>query len=109
VALLGRPGGSSSYFRLSTRPIDQSLARLPVDDGPGREERRRLVLVPRETPLSAIHLENMLRLTQAGAVILPAAPGFYNKPTQISELVDFIVARVLDQLGVEHVLSKRWE
>jgi len=73
------------------------------------KERRPLILVPRETPLSAIHLENMLRLTHAGAVIMPAAPGFYNKPTQISELVDFIVARVLDQLGVEHALSKRWE
>jgi 4-hydroxy-3-polyprenylbenzoate decarboxylase len=72
------------------------------------KERRPLVLVPRETPLSAIHLQNMLRLTRAGAVILPAAPGFYNKPTQISELVDFVVARVLDQLGVEHSLSKRW-
>jgi 4-hydroxy-3-polyprenylbenzoate decarboxylase len=72
------------------------------------KERRPLVLVPRETPLSAIHLQNMLRLTRAGAVILPAAPGFYNKPTSIQELVDFIVARVLDQLGVEHSLSKRW-
>lgn len=72
------------------------------------KERRRLVLVPRETPLSAIHLQNMLRLTRAGAVVLPAAPGFYNKPQTIEELVDFIVARVLDQLGVEHSLSRRW-
>jgi 4-hydroxy-3-polyprenylbenzoate decarboxylase len=72
------------------------------------KERRRLVLVPRETPLSAIHLQNMLRLTRAGAVILPAAPGFYNKPQTIQELVDFIVARVLDQLDVEHALSRRW-
>jgi 4-hydroxy-3-polyprenylbenzoate decarboxylase len=72
------------------------------------KERRALVLVPRETPLSAIHLQNMLRLTRAGAVILPAAPGFYNKPQSIQELVDFIVARVLDQLGVEHALSRRW-
>ena len=72
------------------------------------KERRPLILVPRETPLSAIHLENMLRLTHAGAVVMPAAPGFYNKPTEISELVDFIVARVLDQLGVEHSLSRRW-
>ena len=72
------------------------------------KERRRLVLVPRETPLSAIHLQNMLRLTRAGAVVLPAAPGFYNKPRTIEELVDFIVARVLDQLGVEHSLSRRW-
>lgn len=72
------------------------------------KERRPLVLVPRETPLSAIHLRNMLRLTRAGAVILPAAPGFYNRPERIQELVDFIVARVLDQLGVEHALSRRW-
>jgi flavin prenyltransferase len=72
------------------------------------KERRSLVLVPRETPLSAIHLQNMLRLSRAGAVILPAAPGFYNKPQSVQELVDFIVARVLDQLGVEHALSRRW-
>lgn len=72
------------------------------------KERRPLVLVPRETPLSAIHLENMLRLTRAGAVVMPAAPGFYNRPTRVDELVDFIVARVLDQLGVEHALAIRW-
>jgi 4-hydroxy-3-polyprenylbenzoate decarboxylase len=72
------------------------------------KERRSLVLGPRETPLSAIHLQNMLRLSRAGAVILPAAPGFYNKPQSVQELVDFIVARVLDQLGVEHALSRRW-
>jgi 4-hydroxy-3-polyprenylbenzoate decarboxylase len=72
------------------------------------KERRTLVLVPRETPLSAIHLANMLRLTRAGAVVLPAAPGFYNRPETVQELVDFIVARVLDQLGVDHALSRRW-
>jgi 4-hydroxy-3-polyprenylbenzoate decarboxylase len=72
------------------------------------KERRPLVLVPRETPLSAIHLENMLRVTRAGAVVLPAAPGFYNRPTRIDELIDFIVARVLDHLGVEHDLVPRW-
>jgi len=72
------------------------------------KERRTLVLVPRETPLSAIHLQNMLRLSRAGAVILPAAPGFYNRPQSVQELVDFIVARVLDQLGVEHALVRRW-
>jgi len=72
------------------------------------KERRRLVLVPRETPLSAIHLQNMLRLARAGAVILPAAPGFYNRPQSVQELVDFVVARVLDQLDVEHALSRRW-
>jgi 4-hydroxy-3-polyprenylbenzoate decarboxylase len=72
------------------------------------KERRPLVLVPRETPLSAIHLQNMLRLSRAGAVILPAAPGFYNKPETVQELVDFIVARVMDQLGVDHSLVRRW-
>ncbi len=73
------------------------------------KERRKLILVPRETPLSAIHLGNMLRLTRAGAVIMPAAPGFYHQPKQISDLVDFVVARMLDQLGVEQQIVKRWE
>lgn len=72
------------------------------------KERRKLVLVPRETPLSTIHLENMLKLAQAGAVILPPAPGFYNDPQSVGDLVDFVVARVLDQLGVEHTLQPRW-
>ncbi len=72
------------------------------------KERRPLILVARETPLSVIHLENMLRLTRAGAVVLPAAPGFYNHPRGILDLVDFVVARVLDHLGVEHSVGKRW-
>jgi 4-hydroxy-3-polyprenylbenzoate decarboxylase len=73
------------------------------------KERRKLILVPRETPLSAIHLGNMLRLTRAGAVIMPAAPGFYHRPKQVSDLVDFVVARMLDQLGVEQILVERWK
>ena len=72
------------------------------------KERRRLVLVPRETPLSAIHLENMLRVTRAGAVVMPASPGFYHRPRGIDDLVDFVVARVLDHLGVAHTLVARW-
>lgn len=72
------------------------------------KESRKLVLVPRETPLSAIHLENMLRLQRAGAVILPANPGFYHRPQSVAELVDFVVARVLDQLGVPNDLMQRW-
>ena len=72
------------------------------------KERRTLVVVPRETPYSAIHMENMLRLTRAGAVVLPASPGFYYRPTQIGELVDFVVARVLDHLAVPHSLGRRW-
>jgi flavin prenyltransferase len=72
------------------------------------KERRPLLLVPRETPLSAIHLENMLRVTHAGAIVLPAAPAFYHRPARIADLIDFIVARVLDHLGVEHGLVPRW-
>jgi 4-hydroxy-3-polyprenylbenzoate decarboxylase len=72
------------------------------------KERRPLVLVPRETPLSAIHLENMLKLARAGAVILPPSPGFYGHPQSIADLVDFVVARILDQLGVSHALGPRW-
>ena len=72
------------------------------------KERRRLILVPRESPLSAIHLENMLRVTRAGAVVMPAAPGFYNRPAGIADLVDFVVARILDHLDVPHRLVARW-
>ncbi|PKO35554.1 MAG: aromatic acid decarboxylase [Betaproteobacteria bacterium HGW-Betaproteobacteria-7] len=72
------------------------------------KEGRQLVLVPRETPFSAIHLENMLRLSRAGAVILPPSPGFYHHPQQVQDLVDFVVARILDQLRVPHQLMQRW-
>jgi 4-hydroxy-3-polyprenylbenzoate decarboxylase len=72
------------------------------------KEGRKLVLVPRETPLSSIHLENLLRLRQAGAVILFAAPGFYHEPASIDDLVDFVVARCLDQLGIDNALTTRW-
>src|SRR6478736_6579340 len=71
------------------------------------KERRKLILVPRETPLSAIHLENMLRVTRAGAVVLPASPGFYHNPASIDDLVNFVVARVLDHLGGSHSLLPR--
>ena len=73
------------------------------------KERRPLVLVPRETPLSLIHLENMTRLTRAGATILPAAPGFYHRPKSIDDMVDFVVARILDHLGVQHAVGTRWK
>lgn len=72
------------------------------------KERRQLILVPRESPYSTIHLENMLRLSQMGAVILPASPGFYHQPQSIDDLVDFVVARILNQLGIEQDLLKRW-
>lgn len=72
------------------------------------KERRQFILVPREAPYSAIHLENMLKLTQLGAVIIPASPGFYMQPQTVEELIDFIVARILDQLGIEQDLMPRW-
>lgn len=72
------------------------------------KEGRKLVLVPRETPFSGIHLENMLRLSRAGAVILPPSPGFYHHPQSVQDIVDFVVARVLDQIGVPHTLMQRW-
>ena len=72
------------------------------------KESRKLILVPRETPFSAIHLENMLKLARLGVVILPPSPGFYTHPQTVDDMVDFVVARVLDQLGVEHALMQRW-
>lgn len=72
------------------------------------KEGRKLILVPREAPFSAIHLENMLTLSRLGVVIMPANPGFYHQPTTIADLVDFIVARLLDQLGFDQQLVKRW-
>lgn len=73
------------------------------------KERRKLIVVPRETPLSLIHLRNLTALTEAGAVVLPAAPGFYHKPEQVGQLVDFIVQRILDQLSLDVQLSPRWD
>ena len=73
------------------------------------KERRRLVLVTRESPLSVIHLENMLAATRAGAVVMPASPGFYHRPESVAELVVSFSGRILDALGVEHSLTRRWE
>jgi 4-hydroxy-3-polyprenylbenzoate decarboxylase len=72
------------------------------------KERRKLILVPRETPLSMIHLRNLVTVTEAGAVVIPAAPGFYHRPTAIDQLVDFIVQRILDQLDIDVALAPRW-
>jgi 4-hydroxy-3-polyprenylbenzoate decarboxylase len=73
------------------------------------KERRPLILVPRETPLSLIHLENLTTATRAGAIVLPAMPSFYSKPTTLEDLVDSVVGRALDHLGVAHTLSHRWK
>lgn len=72
------------------------------------KEGRKLILVPREAPFSAIHLENMLKLARLGVCILPPSPGFYFKPTKLSDIVDFVVARILDQASIEHQLQERW-
>ncbi|QEQ97563.1 flavin prenyltransferase UbiX [Neptunomonas concharum] len=72
------------------------------------KERRQLILVPREAPYSEIHLEHMLKLTRMGAVILPASPGFYHQPQSIEDLIDFVVARILSQLGIEQTLMPQW-
>lgn len=73
------------------------------------KERRTLILVPRETPYSMVHLENMLRLTQAGAIVLPASPGFYHRPKSVADLIDFVVGRVVAHLGVEQQIGPRWK
>ncbi len=72
------------------------------------KERGQLILLVRETPLSTIHLENMLKLSQLGVTIMPAAPGFYHQPRQIDELIDFMVARLMDHLGLDHQVGQRW-
>ena len=73
------------------------------------KERRTLILVPRETPLSLVHLRNLVQVTEAGAVVIPAAPGFYHRPATVSDLVDFVVQRILDQLGLDLAIGKRWQ
>ena len=72
------------------------------------KERRKLILVPRETPLSLVHIENMAAVTRAGAIVLPAMPGWYHKPTSLEDLIDFVVGRICDQLGVSNTLIRRW-
>jgi flavin prenyltransferase len=72
------------------------------------KERRKLIVVPREAPLSLIHLRNLTTIAEAGAVVLPAAPGFYHRPTRLGELLDFVVQRILDQLGLDIDIARRW-
>jgi 4-hydroxy-3-polyprenylbenzoate decarboxylase len=73
------------------------------------KERRKLIVVPRETPFSLVHLRNLTQLTEAGATVIPAAPGFYHKPTKVEHLVDFVVQRVIDHMGLEIEVAERWE
>jgi 4-hydroxy-3-polyprenylbenzoate decarboxylase len=110
--------GSAGWQAMAVVPCSTGgLARIAhgiSDDLIGRaadvmlKERRKLVLVVRETPLSLVHLENMLAVTRAGAVVLPAAPSFYSHPTTVEAMIDTVVGRVLDQVGISHQLMPRW-
>ena len=100
------PASMGTIGRVANGVSDSTIARAA---DVFLKERRKLILVPREAPYNLIHLRNMATLTEAGAMIIPASPSFYTKPKTITELVDTIIARVLDQLGIEHELVKRWQ
>ncbi len=99
------PCSSNTLAQIAAGTADNLVTRAALVT---LKEARRLVLVPREMPLTQIEIGNMLRISQAGGLVCPAAPGFYLRPTTIAELVDFVVARVLDLLGVAHTLNVRW-
>jgi len=99
------PCSGTTLAKIATGIADNLVTRAAAV---ALKEDRKLILVPRESPLSAIALENMLKLARLGVVILPASPGFYGQPKRIGDLVDFVVARVLDHLGVEHAIGSRW-
>lgn len=99
------PASGTTMGKLSNGISDNLVTRAGMV---ALKERRKLVVVPRETPYATVQLENMTRLSTWGVVVLPANPGFYNKPETIDDLVDFVVARILDQLDVEHELGQRW-
>ena len=96
-------GTLSAVAHGSSRSLIERAADVTLKEG------RKLILVPRETPLSLVHLRNMTACAEAGATVIPAAPGFYHRPTRIAELVDFIVQRIVDQLGLELDIARRWE
>ena len=95
-------GTVSAIAQGSSRSLIERVADVTL------KERRKLILVPRETPFSLIHLRNLTRVTEAGAIVLPAAPGFYHRPTRVAELVDFIVQRILDHLALDIEIAQRW-
>jgi 4-hydroxy-3-polyprenylbenzoate decarboxylase len=104
-AMVVIPASMSTIARLAYGISDNLLTRAA---DVVLKERKRLVVVPRETPYSDVHLENMLKLTRSGALVLPASPSFYGKPQSVAELVDTVIARLCDHLGIEHRLGRRW-
>ena len=105
-AMVVIPASMGTIGRVANGVSDSTIARAA---DVFLKERRKLIFVPRESPYNLIHLRNMATLTEAGATIIPASPSFYNKPKTIAEIVDTIIARVLDHLGIEHKLVKRWQ
>lgn len=104
-ALVVVPCSGTTLAKIATGLADNLITRAT---SVALKEHRTLILVPRETPVSAIHLENLLTLARLGVVVLPASPGFYGRPTRVEDLVDFVVGRILDHLGVKHELGPRW-
>jgi 4-hydroxy-3-polyprenylbenzoate decarboxylase len=104
-AMVIMPASMSTIARVATGISDNLLTRAA---DVVLKERKKLLLVPRETPYSEIHLKNMLELTRAGAVIMPASPSFYGRPKAITDLLDTVVGRVCDHLGLSHELTRRW-
>jgi len=100
------PCSSNTLAKIAHGLADNLITRVAVV---ALKERRKLILVPRETPLSQVYLENLLKVSQIGAIVLPASPGFYHRPKSAQDLVDFVVGRILDQLGLPNKLSKAWK
>ena len=99
------PASGTSISKIAAGISDNLATRSAIV---ALKERRTLIIVPREAPYATVHLENMTKISQWGGVIIPASPGFYNNPETIDDLVDFVVARILDQLGIENNLTARW-
>jgi len=105
-AMIICPCTQSTLAKISTGIADTLITRAA---SVALKENRKLIIVPRETPVNAIMLKNMLHLAKSGAIILPASPAFYNKPHSINDMINFVVGRILDQIGQEHSLFRRWE
>tara|TARA_B100001564_G_C20362748_1_gene544158 strand:+ start:53 stop:622 length:570 start_codon:yes stop_codon:yes gene_type:complete len=99
------PCSGTTLGKIATGISDNLVTRSAIV---AMKERRKLIIVPREAPYATIHLENMTKLSSWGSIIIPASPGFYNHPKSIDDLIDFIIARILDHLNIDHKLGQRW-